>query len=192
MLGVQDVVSIDPAIGYLLAAALALIFGASGVLKLRDPALFAASVANYALLPRWSERPFALTLPLAEIAAAVGVLFPATRAIAAASLALLLGVFTAAIAINLARGRADIDCGCFGPALRQELSGWLVARNLILIVVAATLVMPEGARQIRSLERSHDCDGRRDLRSALRQRKLRARQPSGHARARAALMRDAS
>ncbi len=143
---------IDPAIGYLLAVALALIFGASGLLKLRDPALFAAALANYALLPRWSERAFAWTLPIAEIGAAAAVLFPMTRAIAAAALALLLVVFSAAIAINLARGRTDIDCGCFGPALRQELSGWLVARNLILMIVAAALAMPEGARQINSLD----------------------------------------
>jgi len=143
---------IDPTIGYLLAATLALIFGASGFLKLRDPELFAASVANYDLLPRWAEGPFAWTLPIVEIAAAVGVLFPSTRALAATALAPLLAVFSAAIAINLARGRADIDCGCFGPALPQELSGWLVARNLALMIVAAAAAIPASARQIEWLD----------------------------------------
>ncbi len=143
---------IDPAIGYLLAAALALIFGASGVLKLRDPALFAAAAANYRLLPRWMEKPFAWTLPLAELGAAAGLLFPATRVPAASVLVVLMGLFTGAIAINLARGRADIDCGCFGPALRQELSGWLLLRNLALAMMAVIVAMPAGTREIQWLD----------------------------------------
>jgi hypothetical protein len=145
--------SIDPAIGDLLAIALALIFGASGALKLRDPALFAGAVANYRLLPARLESPVARALPLAECACAAGLIFAATRIAAAIGLVLLLGLFTGAIAINLRRGRADIDCGCFGPALRQPLSRRLVARNAALAIVALALTLPAGARDLQGLDR---------------------------------------
>jgi Methylamine utilisation protein MauE len=143
---------IDPAIGGLLAIALAAIFGVSSALKLRDVELFAASVANYRLLPGWFERPFAYSLPIVEGIAAAGLLFSATRTVAASALTVLLCIFTGAIAINLMRGRTNIDCGCFGPALRQELSGWLLLRNLFLMALAATAAMPAGTRPIQWLD----------------------------------------
>jgi hypothetical protein len=146
--------SIDPAIGDLLAVALALIFGASGVLKLRDSAVFAGAVANYRLLPAWAEPPFARALPLAECACAAGLLFAATRTAAAIGLIALLLLFTGAITINLLRGRTDIDCGCFGPALRQPLSGWLLARNAaMMMIIAAAVALPAGVRELQGLDR---------------------------------------
>jgi hypothetical protein len=54
----------------------------------------------------------------------------------------LLAVYTGAIAINLARGRRDIDCGCAGPALREPLSGWLLGRNGILLAAALACLVP--------------------------------------------------
>jgi len=36
------------------------------------------------------------------------------------------------MAVNLERGRHDIDCGCFQSALRQTLSWTLVWRNVCL------------------------------------------------------------
>jgi hypothetical protein len=65
---------------------------------------------------------------------------------------MLLVLFTGAIGINLMRGRTDIDCGCFGPALRQQLSGWLLLRNLFLMILATTLLLPENGRQIEPLD----------------------------------------
>ena len=60
-----------------------------------------------------------------------------------ASLSMLVGValllaYAAAIGINLARGRNDIDCGCTGPATRQLISKWLLLRNLGLAAIAFT------------------------------------------------------
>jgi hypothetical protein len=67
-------------------------------------------------------------------------------------LIVLLGVFTGAIAINLARGRTDIDCGCFGPALRQRLSWWLLLRNGALFALLAIALMPAGVRPMDFLD----------------------------------------
>jgi hypothetical protein len=60
----------------------------------------------------------------------------------------LLATYTLAIAANLARGRRDIDCGCFGPAARQPLSAALVARNAALLGVAVLALLPVQARAL--------------------------------------------
>jgi Methylamine utilisation protein MauE len=142
----------DPAIRGLCALALAVIFGASGAMKLRDLEIFEGSLANYQLAPAWLEKPLAFLLPITECASAAGLLITSTRAPAASMLFALLAIFTGAIAINLARGRTNIDCGCFGPALRQELSGWLLLRNFFLMVLAAIVILPPTARAIESLD----------------------------------------
>jgi hypothetical protein len=140
--------AVDPAFADLLALALGAIFVTSGLMKLGDVELFESAVANYRLLPKMLEKPLAWTLPLIECACAAGMLSRATREPAALLLILMLIAFSGAIAINLARGRRDIDCGCFGPALRQELSGWLLARNAVLMLMAAIAAMPASARPI--------------------------------------------
>ena len=143
---------IDPAIGDLCALAIAMIFGASGAMKLRDVQLFEDSLANYRLAPRALEKPLAVLFPLLECTGAIAVLVLSTRTIAATTLLALLLTFTAAIAINLARGRRNIDCGCFGPALRQELSGWLLLRNLFLMFITAIVIMEENPRVLEPLD----------------------------------------
>jgi hypothetical protein len=144
--------SIDPAISTLLAFALALIFGFSAAMKFRDLEVFESSVANYSLLPTGYEKAFAYLVPIAEAAVSIGLLMTATRTVAAIALFFLMFMFSGAIAINLARGRTNIDCGCFGPALRQELSGWLLGRNLFLMMLALATVLPESGRSMQSLD----------------------------------------
>ena len=77
-------------------------------------------------------RPVAYALPIVETAVAVALLIPMSRGYAGWSAALLLVVFTLAVAINLFRGRREIDCGCFSSELKQRLSWWLVVRNVVL------------------------------------------------------------
>jgi len=48
----------------------------------------------------------------------------------------LLVLYSSAIAINLVRGRRDIECGCGGAATHVPLSGWLLARNAALMATA--------------------------------------------------------
>jgi uncharacterized membrane protein len=143
---------VDPAIRWLIAAALAAIFASSAASKLRDPAAFRDAVDNYRIVPRWVAGVLAGVIPVLELAGAVGILFAPARESSALLLIALLVVFTIAIAVNLARGRRDIDCGCFGVALRQGLSGWLVVRNVALLVIAATVLLPAGGRRIGALD----------------------------------------
>lgn len=134
------------------AAAAAAIFAASGALKFYDVETFRGAVTNYRLIPEWLATPFAWVAPVIECAAALGLLLSPIRGSAALLLIVLLGVFTGAIAINLARGHTDIDCGCFGPALRQRLSWWLLLRNGALFALLAMALMPAGMRPMDFLD----------------------------------------
>ena len=144
--------TLDPAASWTISIALTLVFGASAAIKFADFDEFRAAVANYRIVPETLETPAALLVPVAEITGAVGILIPRTHRDAAAILLLLLAVFTAAIVINLMRGRLHVDCGCFGPALRQPLSWWLPARNVILMALATIAVAPSKDRAMTPLD----------------------------------------
>jgi hypothetical protein len=136
----------DPVVDVTLRAALALLLLAAAAHKTRDLAQFRATLADYRLLPD-AIVPAAVGLVVGvELAIAVAlVAFPAPGLVAAAAL---LAVYAAAIAINLVRGRRHIDCGCAGPAARQAISGWLVARNVVLATLAIAGLAPVHARPL--------------------------------------------
>jgi Methylamine utilisation protein MauE len=140
--------TLDPAIGWTVVLVLAGVFGAAAVSKLRALDAFVGVVHNFRLVPEPLERPIAYVLPGIELAIAVGVLVSATRATAALAAAILLALFAGAMAINLLRGRRDIDCGCFATVLRQHLSWPLVLRNLLLAGLALSLVPGFTARSL--------------------------------------------
>ncbi len=138
----------DPALTWTVAVTLAALFAASAAMKLAAPGQFASAMENYRILPSMLAAPAAWIIPALEAIGAVGILCPATRAAVALLIAGLLALFTAAIAVNLARGRREIDCGCFGAALRQNLSGWLIARNAILVAAAVAIEVPVHSRPL--------------------------------------------
>lgn len=118
---------------------LVVVFAAAGLAKIRAIDTLEGVIQNFRVLPSQWSRPLAFVLPPAEIAVAAALTVPATRASGAVAAAALLGVFTFAIAINLYRGRREIDCGCFSSELKQTISGWLVARNVVLMACAIGL-----------------------------------------------------
>jgi hypothetical protein len=63
-------------------------------------------------------------------------------------MSVLLVLFAGAIAVNVMRGRTDIDCGCFRSALRQNLSWWLVLRNAVLLVLALACLPGASGREL--------------------------------------------
>jgi hypothetical protein len=132
---------IDPVPASVLALALAALWSASGVHKLRDPDGFASAVAAYALLPQRAVAIVARTLPLLEIIVALGLLLRASRETAALVGAVLLGLYALAIAINLWRGRHDLDCGCLGIGRRTTISTWLLWRNAALVLASLAAVL---------------------------------------------------
>jgi hypothetical protein len=120
-----------------------LIFLTAGVSKFRHRALLPGVVANYRLLPPSLVAPVAAILPIAEIligAALIAGIAPVALPVVLAML--LLGLFAAAMAINIARGRTQIDCGCGRSQLRHPIGWGLVARNMVLAGLLAPRLLP--------------------------------------------------
>jgi hypothetical protein len=144
----MNAVASDPILALIVRLGLALLFGAAAGHKLRDVGGFRSALERYELLPPVWAVPAGAVLIAAEIGIAVGLLLPRVAPVAAAAAAALLALYAGAIAVNLARGRRDIDCGCGGPARRQPISGWLVARNAVLAAVALRAAWPVTPRSV--------------------------------------------
>lgn len=107
--------------------------------KFADVPGFARGLAAYQLLPAWAIAPLAWLLPLTELALAAAFLIGWLLPLAAALAGLLLAGFTAALVVNLRRGRV-IACNCHGSSQHTPISWGLVARNTLLVGLALLLV----------------------------------------------------
>ncbi|HEY5597691.1 MAG TPA: MauE/DoxX family redox-associated membrane protein [Kiloniellales bacterium] len=148
---------LDPVLVWIARLTMVLLFAAAGLSKLRRPAAFRAAVAAYDLLPGWAVAPTAALLAAAEVLGAMLLLWPAGRPAGAVLLGVMLLLFSAAIAVNIARGRTDIDCGCwlFGaePAEGQgRLGAATLARNGGLAAVLLVASLPAAARLLGVLD----------------------------------------
>lgn len=146
---------LDPALALCVSLAGALLFGTAAAHKLRDPRLFAATLAEYRLLPHPLVWPAALAIIALECALTFGFCWPATRAASGAAAAALLLIYAAGIGANLARGRRDLDCGCSGRP--QPIGAWLLARNGLLAVALASLTLPVAPRSLAAADIASAC-----------------------------------
>ena len=140
--------AVDPVLGHASAAALALVFIVGAWHKLADLDAFRIAVERYRLLPPSAASVAALALPAAEAIAGLMLLLPAARTAGAARAAVVLVMASAAVAVNLLRGRRDIDCGCGTPGTGQRLSWALVGRNAALLAACVVAAAPEQAREL--------------------------------------------
>lgn len=138
---------LDPVLGHTAAATLGALLILGGVSKLREQEVFRDALANYELLPPSLIGFTARALPIGEVLAGALLLPVASRATGAVLALALLALVTAAIAINLARGRRQIDCGC-GGASHTPLSGGLIARNAVLALLAVAAALPMQTREV--------------------------------------------
>jgi methylamine utilization protein MauE len=138
---------IDPVVGALLAGSLALLFASAALHKLQERAHFAAVFAAYEVLPPSFVR-MAPAVPLLELLVALGLLMGGARSGAASAGAALLLTYAGVIAINLARGRSDLSCGCGGPNDRRPIAPWMVWRNLVLASLLGVTCLPWAARPL--------------------------------------------
>jgi hypothetical protein len=135
-------VSRDPLIALVVAAALAVLLASAAFHKLRDLPAFRAVLEAYRLLPEGLSAALAPAIAAVELAFALALAVPAWRAAGAIGTVILLTLYSGAIAINLARGRREIDCGCGAPGTRQPLSAWLLGRNALLASATLLLLVP--------------------------------------------------
>ncbi|MCC5887399.1 MAG: methylamine utilization protein MauE [Gammaproteobacteria bacterium] len=141
---------IDPVLQQVLGMALALLFLHAAWHKWTAGLRFEAQLAEYRMLPEAAVPGAARTLMVLEALVAMGLLLPVLRQPAAILAALLLGAYALAMAVNLARGRHHIDCGCGDTP--QLLSGWLVGRNLVLVAGSVLLARPAAPRAPATLD----------------------------------------
>jgi hypothetical protein len=118
---------------------LAAVFAVAGVAKLTAVGRTAARVRLFGIPEAWA-RPLAVTIPVVELAI-VGLVVPnATARIGGGLAAVVLLVFSGAIARLLVRGEAP-DCHCFGALHSSRVGPGMLVRNLCLgacgIAVAA-------------------------------------------------------
>jgi hypothetical protein len=115
---------------------LGLVFTTAALGKMRRWLEFRGVVANYRLLPDAWVAPVAQGLPPLEALLGVALIMGWGTPLPEVAAAALLSVFAVAMAINIARGRTQIDCGCFQSGSKQTLRWTLVARNAVLAVLA--------------------------------------------------------
>jgi hypothetical protein len=139
---------LDPGIGYVLVIALALLFANAAWHKWRALAQFGGALAAYRLFPRPLLGLLRLAVPAGETAVALLLLPAATRPWAGATGAALLLAYAGAMAINLGRGRHDLDCGCTGPAERRPIAAWMVWRNGLLAALLLAGGLPWATRPL--------------------------------------------
>jgi hypothetical protein len=133
------VILLDPGSSLSVRVAFALVFAAASAGKFRAPAAFRETLRDYRLLPPASVPGAARLLPVMEAAVAATLPF-ATWRLPAVAASLLLLLFGVAMAANLARGRAQIDCGCsLGAGRRHRLRWHYVVRNLVAAAVLLCL-----------------------------------------------------
>lgn len=121
---------------------IALVFASAALGKVRHLQEFVGVVANYRLLPQRAAPAFAIAVVLVEATVALSMPLDATARAGGLVGAAALGAFAFAISVNLARGRTEIDCGCFQGALRQSLSLGLLVRNAALALIALWAALP--------------------------------------------------
>lgn len=143
--------ALDPVVVLVVRGALALLFLHAALHKLRDLPAFVKALADYEILPAAAAWPAACSVVAIELGLSIALALVTDPVPALAAAALLLA-YGAAIAINLWRGRRDIDCGCAGPAGRTRLSPSLLIRNLVLAAASLVSALPEATRPLAWLD----------------------------------------
>lgn len=99
------------------------IFVYASLEKIADPAVFAEAISNYRLVPPSMVGFVAAILPWLEALGGLFVLLGFMSGGASLVLALLSGVFGAALSSALLRG-LDVSCGCFTLRPGAAAAGW--------------------------------------------------------------------
>jgi uncharacterized membrane protein YphA (DoxX/SURF4 family) len=128
---------------------IAVVFLRAGMVKLTGRKDFRLAVTNYEILPAGLAAAAAVIVPVTEATAGLLLLLGVLPGVVAAILAALLVCFSAAITVNLARGRI-FDCGCGSSRVAPQTISWRhVAVNAILAASAAAIsVAPPGGLEL--------------------------------------------
>jgi thiol-disulfide isomerase/thioredoxin/uncharacterized membrane protein YphA (DoxX/SURF4 family) len=124
--------------------ALTAVFALAGISKLASISSTRESVIQFGVPPRIAT-VFTIGLVTCELAVAIALIPPTTAWYAAIAATALLALFSLAIAANLLRGKRP-TCNCFGQLHPTEIGWPTFARDLVLVVIALSIVVsPEDA-----------------------------------------------
>ena len=113
---------------------LAAIFGVAGATKLAERRGIGTAISEFGL-PARIAAPLGYLLAICELGVALALVVPVTATAGAIGALGLLLVFSAVIALSVARGRRP-SCHCFGQLHSAPIGWWMVARNALLASVA--------------------------------------------------------
>lgn len=130
----MSTLQVDPTLDAAIRGGLALLFAAAAFHKVRDIERFRTILADYKLLPPAAVFAAAPLVVACEATLSAGLLFSfeTSRVVWSIAAAAMLGVYAGAIAVNLYRGRRDLDCGCGFGATFERIGPALLVRNTSL------------------------------------------------------------
>lgn len=120
---------------------LASVFLMAGYSKAINNPLTRATLAQFAVSSKIVPS-LAVALPIAELAVGASLLIGRTAKLGAFSTLVLLAIFTGGIVNNMKQAHAS-DCGCFGEVWRTPVGKTLMARNLVLGVLALLVFLQD-------------------------------------------------
>jgi hypothetical protein len=137
------------AVTSVLALFLAAVLGASAAHKLVERARLTEATAGLLRLNPAIAMPVTVAAAAVEAAAALALLFSASRPVGALLAALLWSLYGAALFAARRRGDGAIDCGCDFGKRRSGIGGFAIGRAFALGAAAlALLVSPTGGGSI--------------------------------------------
>jgi hypothetical protein len=121
---------------------------------------FQGIVSDYRILPIVLVPLVAISIPLIEIVIGFSWALNFLPTLTALATSAVLATYTAAMGINLLRGRCYIDCGCGFSSTKkalnsqdsQQLSGGLILRNVILIAASILVILPSAERLLGAID----------------------------------------
>ena len=120
--------------------ALAVMWIVAAAAKLKNQAAASQAVVDFNLLPVRVAKAAGYVLPWFEMLLGLLLVFGVFIPFVAAMSFALLCAFSAAIGVNLARGRV-VSCQCFGSLSNSPLSFWSLVRNAILGALFVTVAL---------------------------------------------------
>jgi putative oxidoreductase len=122
------------------------VFVYASMYKINYAGEFAETIASYELAPFWAVNFLALLMPWTELICGLLLIIGVRAKSAAAMIASLLVLFSAAVLIALLRD-LPIGCGCF-HALDEQMGWSTLARDLIWLLMAIQIYSVESAWQL--------------------------------------------
>ena len=117
------------------------VFLGACLFKIKDPDVFALSIATYEILPTALINLMAIILPWLELAVGILIIIGYKTKASALLIAAMMLMFMTALAIALFRG-IDMSCGCFASSDAGEQISWLtMGRDLFFLLPAVHVLL---------------------------------------------------